>query len=122
MTSSSLWLEAHLVSADLKLKMEIQLTPKLLLESSVFLAAKESQQTQINIICSDTLTMRAFLKIVEYCWNTAEDPTTTCEDPLEKMSELGIFGRYYAAECLNMARYLDLTFLTSCLKQIQNLF
>lgn len=118
---SSLWIEAILPSTNLKIKMEISLIPKLLVESSVFLTAKETGQNLISFTCTDDLTMRGFLKMIEYCWNRSMD---TSESAVLAISSLGIFGQYFLDEVAKMARYFDLPFFLKQIKEVQkmNLF
>lgn len=126
---NSIWLEALVPSDHLQMKFEIDLHPALIFESIVFLTAAETHQKKIQIICepNDHLSLRAFLKIVEYCGSVSknmdqlkqrEEEDKDKESSLQWVSEFGIFGEKYMRECLAMARYLELTFLIQHLKSV----
>lgn len=124
-----MWLEAISPQEDFTVRFEIiDLNPAILQESNVFFAAVESKQEKIQIVCTDTLTMRAFFKVVEYCMNYAavqslvrskeKQSREQDQDNLPKMNVnvnaiLGIFGSAFKKEVWILANYLDLNILAS---------
>jgi hypothetical protein len=111
-------LEAYVPESALTITMDIPSSPKLLLESSVLLAAHQSKQSKIKVTCSTILTLRAFFKVVEYCWYSPS-PSREQEEPSTITSSLGIFGQPYLEEVQEMARYFDLPFLLTILKEVR---
>ena len=110
----SISLQYSLLGSKEILKFDVPLHPLLCLESALLLAAKESGQKAIDLT-NENVTLRAFLKTVEYCLSFGI-PQKFVTFPIET---LAIFGINFTQECLIVARNLNLkTFETSLLKQL----
>jgi hypothetical protein len=112
------------VDSKAAVTIEIPLTDRILLESSVFLSAQTNKQSKLEIACTDNLTLRSLLKIGEYCSFFA---SMANEEKNEKLVpptfttffiyDLGIFGTPFLRECLIAATVLDFKVFKQMLKQ-----
>ena len=112
------------VDSIVSVTIEIPLTDRVLLESSVLLTAHLKNQNKVEIACTENLTLRSLLKIGEYCSYLANKGIEAEEKTKEASSftnyfvyELGIFGTAYLQECLIAATILDFKVLKEMLKQ-----
>lgn len=104
-------LKLELIVPEKKLVFEtrVPLVPSLILESVVLLSASYKKANQISILASEKLTIRAFLKICEYCEHMQNQKERIQTHSM--VFSLGIFGIPYLLECLYMSHYLDLKIL-----------
>ena len=99
------WIQLEIPDRQFRLQLQIELVPRLRMESSLFYMAYETKRKKIRITCSSILTMRAGLKILEYCTalSSSSEISTSQIVPF-----LGIYGDLWQKECLLMCRLLDL--------------